>query len=72
MPHADLEHHAARGRVAAEMVGEVPAQPEPLEGIVDNGSRRLGAVACIPVGLADPVAEFSALLPGIELQADCA
>jgi len=56
--HAQLLQHTPRRRVACHVGRVDPLQPKALEPICHHGVGCLGAVACIPVGLPNPIAEL--------------
>src|SRR5215471_5997292 len=56
--HANFLHHPPRCRIARHVGRMDPMQSKALEPIRHHGVRCLGAVARIPVGLPNPIAEF--------------
>jgi len=68
--HAGLLHDAARGRVTAQVRGVDPVEAQRVEAESEDGPHRLGRVAAIPEGLANPIAQLGpAVLQG-EMQTD--
>src|SRR6266478_8731382 len=66
--HAQLLHHTSRGRIAGQ-IGSVDAvQPEDLKPIPDYRLGRLRAVARIPVGFPNPIAQLGVTIVGIGLK----
>lgn len=56
--HTNFLHHPPRRRVARQVGRVDPMQPKALEPICHHGVCCLGAIACIPVGFPNPIAEF--------------
>ena len=68
--HAELGHHAARGGIAGEVIGEDSLEFQHFECVAEDGSGGFGADALVPPGFADPVAEFAVMIHLIQQQAD--
>src|SRR5215813_2026844 len=58
---ATLFKHATRSRVRYPRASVEPLEAELLEGVVDDGARRLGGVAVAPIGCAQPVTDLGRL-----------
>jgi hypothetical protein len=63
--HAGLLHYASRSRVLGHVEGVYAIEVHLLEAVARHCPSRLGAVAFVSVGLADPVAQLGALVGAV-------
>jgi hypothetical protein len=67
--HVQLLHHTPRSRIASQVGGMNTVQPKHLKPILDHRLGRLRAVAVIPVGLPNPIAELCVAIVRIDPEA---
>ena len=70
--HAQLAQDISRCWIVLEMRGEDAVQAEVVKTVTQHRARSFGGIPLSPVGNAEPIAEFSVLMLGVNRQADAA